>query len=400
MPTTQLRVLTVHNRYQLAGGEDAVVAGELALLEQNGCDARLWSVSNDEIDGTWSKIKAAVEAPYSRRARNQLALIIAEFAPTVVHVHNFFPLLSPSVYDACRAAGVAVVQTLHNYRTICPGALLVRDGHSCEDCIGGSPYRAALHGCYRGSRVGSWAVARTVNIHRRKGTWSRKVDRFIALSAFAKSKFVAAGFPADRIVVKPNFAEDRPVNGSPARAGGLFVGRLSPEKGIDTMLRAWSGVDVPLRVVGDGPLRGKVDNEARPGLVRLGWRSPAEVAEEMARSSFLILPSVSPENFPIVIAEAFCQGLPVIASRIGALAEIIEEGTTGLLFSPGDPVDLAAKVRWASGHPEAIREMGANARRTYEEKYSPAVSFRQLTRIYEAAIEQSWCIGFATQVRN
>ena len=395
-----MRVLIVHNRYQLAGGEDTVVASELALLQQNGCHARLWSVSNDDIDGTWSKIKAAVDAPYSRPARDQLARVIAKFTPNVVHVHNFFPLLSPSVYDACRAAGVAVVQTLHNYRTICPGAQLVRDGHPCEDCIDGSPYRAALHGCYRGSRVGSWAVARMVDIHRRRGTWSHKVDRFIALSAFAKSKFVAAGFPADRIVIMPNFAEDRLVNGSPARAGGLFVGRLSPEKGVDTMLRAWSGVDLPLRLVGDGPLRGKVDHAARPGLVPLGWLSPTEVAQEMARSAFLILPSVWPENFPMVIAEAFCQGLPVIASRIGALAEILEEGTTGLLFSPGDPGDLAAKVRWALGHPEAINAMGVNARKTYEAKYSPAVSFRQLTRIYEAAIEQNRCTGVATQVEN
>jgi glycosyltransferase involved in cell wall biosynthesis len=239
-----------------------------------------------------------------------------------------------------------------------------------------------------------------VDIHRRRGTWSLKVDRFIALSAFAKSKFVAAGFPAERIVLKPNFAEDRRVYGSPPRFGGLFVGRLSPEKGIDTMLRAWGGVDVPLRLAGDGPLRGKVDKAARPSLVPLGWRSPAEVAKEMARSSFLILPSVWPENFPMVIAEAFCQGLPVIASRIGALAEIVEEGTTGLFFSPGDPGDLAAKVRWASGHPEAMRAMGANARKAYEDKYSPAASFRQLTTIYEAATEQSSCAGVATQMQK
>jgi len=157
---------------------------------------------------------------------------------------------------------------------------------------------------------------------------------------------------------------------------------------------------VPLRVVGDGPLRRKVDHAARPGLVPLGWRSAAEVADEMARSSFLLLPSVWPENFPMVIAEAFCQGLPVIASRIGALAEILQEGTTGLLFSPGDPVDLAAKVRWASGHPEAMRAMGTNARKTYEKEYSPAASFRQLTTIYEAAIEQSRCTGGATHVQK
>jgi glycosyltransferase involved in cell wall biosynthesis len=395
-----LRILIVHNRYQLAGGEDTVVANEHALLEQNGCEVRLWSVTNDAIDGAWSKIRAAMQAPYSRPARDELARIIVEFSPAVVHVHNFFPLLSPSVYDACRAAGAAVVQTLHNYRTICPGALLSRNGRPCEDCIGGSPYQAALHGCYRGSRVGSLAAARMVDIHRRRGTWSQKVDRFIALSAFAKSKFVAAGFPLDRIAVKPNFAEDRAVSVSEARAGALFVGRLSAEKGIATLLWAWEGLDVPLRVVGDGPLRGNVETATSSGIVSLGWRSPAEVAGEMALAAFLVVPSQVYENFPMVIPEAFCQRLPVVASRIGALAEIVEEGATGLLFSPDDPDDLAAKVRWAYLHPEAMRTMGANARKAYEEKYSPAVSFRQLGKIYRAAIEQSRHTGATPTRRN
>ena len=345
-----MRVLIVHNSYQQAGGEDTVVANEHALLEKHGWETRLWSVSNDVIAGTWSKITAAMHATYSRPAREELARLIAEFRPAVVHVHNFFPLLSPSVYDACRAAGVAVVQTLHNYRTICAGALLMRDGRPCEDCIGGSPYQGALHGCYRGSRIGSLAVARMVDTHRRRGTWSHKVDRFIALSVFSKSKFVAAGFPADRIAVKPNFAEDRPVVGPVTRAGALFVGRLSPEKGIETLLRALEGLDVPMRVVGDGPLRKRVEDASRPGIVALGWKTPAEVAAEMARASFLILPSAWPENFPVTIVEAFCQGLPVIASRIEALEEIIEDGATGLFFSPGDADDLATKVRWAHQH--------------------------------------------------
>src|SRR5271169_3732856 len=226
-----MKVLIVHNRYQHVGGEETVVANEQALLDSYGWETRLWSVSNDAITGTWSKITAAVRAPYSRPARDELARLIAEFMPAVVHVHNFFPLLSPSVYDACRAAGVAVVQTLHNYRTICLGALLTRDGHPCEDCISGSPYQGALHGCYRGSRIGTLAVARMIDTHRRRGTWLHKVDRFIALSAFARKKFIAAGFPADRIAVKPNFAVDRGTATAAARAGALYVGRLSSEKG-------------------------------------------------------------------------------------------------------------------------------------------------------------------------
>ena len=389
------RVLIVHNRYQRAGGEDAVAANELALLARNGWETRAWSVSNDVINGTWSRITTAVRIPYSRRARDELARIIGEFTPAVVHVHNFFPLLSPSIYDACRAAGVAVVQTLHNYRTICPGGQLFRDGHICEDCIGASPYQAALHRCYRGSRIGSLAVARMVDTHRCRGTWSHKVDRFIALSAYAKSKFVAGGLPKNRIVIKPNFALDLSVTGSTARAGALYVGRLSAEKGIDTLLRAWNGLQVPLRVVGDGPLRETVENATGPSLVALGWKTPAEVALEMSKSAFLVMPSVWPESFPMAIAEAFCQSLPVIASRIGSLAEIIEDGATGLLFSLNDPDDLAAKVRWAHRHPEAMRMMGTNARKVYEEKYSPAVNFRQLTKIYTAAIEESRFSAFA-----
>jgi glycosyltransferase involved in cell wall biosynthesis len=387
-----MRILIVHNRYQKAGGEDMVVANEQALLDRHGWETHLWSVSNDVIGGTWSKITTAVRLPYSRSAHDEFARVIANFAPAIVHVHNFFPLLSPSIYDACCVARVGVVQTLHNYRTICPGALLMRDGRPCEDCIGGSPYNAALHGCYRGSRLGSLAVARMVDTHRRRGTWSHKVDRFIALSEYARGKFVASGFPADRIIVKPNFAEDRLAAGFDARgarAGALYVGRLSPEKGIDTLLRAWNGLDGSLRVVGDGPLRGVVENATSPRIVALGWRTPAEVAVEMARAAFLVVPSTWPETFGLVVVEAFCQGLPVIASRIGSLAEIVDDGRTGLLCSPGDTEDLATKVRWAHQHPEAMRTLGANARGAYEQRYSPSVNFKLLSKIYEAASHEA-----------
>jgi glycosyltransferase involved in cell wall biosynthesis len=387
-----MRVLIVHNSYQQAGGEDTVVANEHALLDRHGWETRLWTISNHGIVGLWSKVTTAVRAPYSRRARDQLAEVIADFAPAVVHVHNFFPLLSPSVYDACRAAGVAVVQTLHNYRTICPGALLLRNGRACEDCLDASPYQAALYGCYRGSRIASLPVARMVDLHRRRGTWSYKVDRFIALSAFSKGKFVAAGFPADRIAIKPNFAHDRRVGGSAARDGALYVGRLSTEKGIAILLRAWETLDEPLRVVGDGPLRALVD-AAGPKIVAHGWKPASEVAEAMARAAFLVLPSIWPESFPMVIIEALCQGIPVIASRIPALEEIIADGANGLLFAAGDAGDLASKVSWACAHPEEMRRMGANSRRLYEEKYSPPVNLRLLTEIYETAVEEARLAG-------
>ncbi len=384
-----MRILQVHNLYQQAGGEDAVVASEAKLLTDHGQDVRLWSVDNAAITGPWAKLGTAWQVPYSHAARRRAAAAIADFAPDVVHVHNFFPLITPSVYDACRDAGVPVVQTLHNYRTICAGALLLRQGRPCEDCIRGSPYQGALHGCYRDSRLGSLAVARMIARHRGQGTWRTKVDRFIALTEFARKKFVEAWFPADKIAVKPNFAADTGTRDvETGRDGALFVGRLSSEKGIGTLLAAWRGLGVPLRIAGDGPLTSMVRGANSPNVAPLGSLSPEAVTQEMARAAFLVMPSEWYEGFPVTLAEAFCQGLPVIASRLGAMAEIVEDGVTGLHFAPGDAHDLAAKVRWAAEHPGDMRRMGANAQRAYQEKYAPDVNYDMLFEIYQSAVRK------------
>lgn len=239
--------------------------------------------------------------------------------------------------------------------------------------------------------MGSFAVARMVDVHRKRGTWQTKVDRFIALTAFAKAKFVEAGFPESRIAVKPNFVADRRSRAADAaaRRGALFVGRLSPEKGIDTLLTAWSSLDIPLRIVGDGPLRNTIGVSSAPEIVCVGRQPPEAVAREMARAKLLVMPSVWYETFGMTVVEAFCQGLPVVASRLGAMAEIVEDGVTGLHFTPGDAQDLAAKVRWAVDHPEEMRHMGANARRVYEERYTPAVNYRQLMAIYEQVVGEN-----------
>lgn len=384
-----MRVLLAHNSYRQRGGEDAVVANEKSLLAGRGHDVRLWTVSNDRISGILPTLKAAWQAPWSHDARKVMELELAEFAPDIVHIHNFFPLLTPAIHVACWDAGVPVVQTLHNYRTICAGAMLMRGGKPCEDCVGGSPYQAALHGCYRGSRLASLAVARMVDIHRRRRTWETKVDRCIALTEFGKGRFVAAGFPADRIAVKPNFVEGRATSPGVERDGALFVGRLSPEKGVHTLLRGWAGLNVPLRVAGDGPLLGSVRSAGISNLIALGAISPVSVADEMSRAAFLLFPSEWYEGFPMTLVEAFCRGLPVIASRLGAMAEIVEDGVTGLHFTPGDAADLAAKVRWATAHAQDMRRMGENARRVYEDKYTPEANYSQLMSIYEAVIEST-----------
>ncbi len=228
-----------------------------------------------------------------------------------------------------------------------------------------------------------------INRHRGQGTWRTKVDRFIALTQFAKAKFGEAGFPPDKIAVKPNFVEDTgPQEAESERNGALFVGRLSPEKGIGTLLTAWRDLDVPLRIAGDGPLLTAVRRTASPNVVPLGKLPPEAVNQEMTRAAFLVMPSDWYEGFPVTLAEAFCRGLPVIASRLGAMAEIVEDRVTGLHFAPGDAHDLAAKARWAADHPKEMRRMGANARRAYEAKYTPEVNFQQLVVIYEAAVQE------------
>lgn len=384
-----MRILQVHNEYQRYGGEDAVLQIESQLLNSNGHQVNLLSKNNNSISGWMPKLRAAITIGYSDASREEMKFSLDKHKPDIVHVHNFFPLLTPSIYDACIDVGVPVVQTLHNYRTICPGALLMRNGNVCEDCVIGSPYHAVLYGCYRGSRAGSMAVARMVQMHRKRETWLKKVDRFIALTNFSKKKFVKAGFPEDKITVKPNFmALDNAGEMLPDvdEPHALFVGRLSQEKGIETLLQAWQQLSLPLFLVGDGPLLDSVFSVKPSSIVSLGHMSSEDVRKKMMQASFLVMPSVWYEGFPMVLVEAFAHALPVLTSRLGGMAEIVEDGKTGLHFEAGNSSDLVEKVKWLQNHPEVCRKMGKNARQVYLEKYTPETNYRILMKIYDKAI--------------
>ena len=364
---------------------------ERSLLDLNGNSINCFVSNNSIVNNLHEKIKVSFFLTHSKVSKLMAVRLIFECNPSLVHIHNFFPLLTPSIYDACIEAGVPVVQTLHNYRTICPGALLMLDGKICEQCITGSPYRAMVHRCYRNSVPGSWAVARMVAYHRKRRTWQTKVDRFIALTRFGKEKFVQAGFPAEKIAIKPNFYDASHfcyAPNHPSTGQALFVGRLSREKGVATLLQAWHGVRVPLRIVGDGPLMPDICKVGNPAIETLGQLSGQQVSAEMGRASFLVMPSEWYEGFPMVLVEAFAHGLPVVASRLGSMAEIVEDGITGLHFEPGNPHDLARKVQWLHDHPEECRQMGENARRDYEAKYTPERNYEMLMRIYEEVIEE------------
>jgi glycosyltransferase involved in cell wall biosynthesis len=265
--------------------------------------------------------------------------------------------------------------------------MFLRDGKVCEDCLGHVPWRGVVHGCYRGSIPQSAVLAGMVTMHRAIGTWQNKITRYIALNDFCKQKFIAGGLPEKRIVVKPNFVDFPPPSVFP-RQGFLFVGRLSAEKGVDVLVQAFSKLsNASIRVAGTGPETALLDGIS--GLHKLGDLPNEAIRVEMSQATALILPSIWYENFPRTLVEAFSCGLPVISSRIGALAELIEDGVTGLLFEPGNSDELTAKLEWAQQNPEQMRQMGQNARKLYEAKYTADRNYNQLIAIYRDAIEES-----------
>jgi glycosyltransferase involved in cell wall biosynthesis len=387
-----LRILLVHNRYQISGGEDTVFAAEKAMLETNGHEISTLEPSNLEITGWLSQMKAGLRAIYSLSAQQRMSTKISEFRPNIVHVHNFFPLLSPSIYTACRQARVPVVQTLHNYRLLCPNALFFRDGHVCEDCLERiAPWPGVLHACYRGSRLATAPVAAMLTIHRALKTWMDNVDAYIALTEFSRQKFIEGGLPREKILVKPNFVYSAPATGKGEGGFALFVGRLSEEKGITTLLSAWEklGEEMPLKIAGDGPLINEVESAARRcrGIERLGRVSHDCVVELMQHAAVVVFPSVCYETFGVSIIEAFAAGTPVIASNLGSMSSLVAHRRTGLLFRAGDPADLAAQVEWMVAHPHEWREMRRNARAEFEAKYTAEKNYETLIHIYETAIE-------------
>lgn len=388
-----MKVLVLHNYYQQPGGEDVVVARERELLEAYGHDVRLYSVSNETVRDTWDTVRTAWQTIYSWSARRHVADQIARFQPDVVHVHNFFPLLTPSVYDACRAASVPVVQSLHNYRLVCVNTQFLRDGRICELCLGKlAPWPGVLHACWR-NRGASGTVAAMVAVHRVLGTWTEKVDVYVALTDFARGKFIRAGLPAQKIVVKPNFVHPDPGVGDSRGDYALFAGRLVPEKGIATLLAAAErlGGRIPLKIVGEGPLTDQVRAGTRriPGLEWVGQQPPEGVLALMKDARALVVPSIHYDSFALVVAEAYSVGLPVVASHLGSLPSLVQDGRTGLLFRPGDPDDLAAKLTWLWTHPREREEMRREARQEFESNYSGARNYEMMMAVYARATAHS-----------
>lgn len=406
-----MKIIIAHNHYKQQGGEDVVFEQERDLLEREGHEVLVYCQSNKDVD-SYPGLKRLVllkKSIWSEDTYTDIREMLQREKPDVVHVHNIWVLISPSIYQACKDAGVPVVQTFHNYRLMCPAGTFFRDGKTCEECLNHGLWRSVLHGCYRDSRVITGAKALMLTIHRRKGTWAG-IDYYITLSEFSRKQFLRGGFPAEKLFVKPNFVHPDPGTCPEKGNYGVFIGRLSPEKRVSTILNSWAKLRdrIDLQIIGGGPEAVHLEEQAaRMGLTQVYFHGhlPREKAISfLRRARFLIFSSEWYENFPVTIAEAFACGIPVICSKLGAMQEIVRDGHTGLYFTPGDSGDLAAKVEWAWNNLGRMEEMGREARREYEDKYTAEKNYPMLMEIYRQAIagrgSQTQSAGFETSVQD
>jgi glycosyltransferase involved in cell wall biosynthesis len=381
-------VLVIHNHYQQAGGEDTMVRAETALLRRYGHRVTEYVRNNAVIRefGWLRKGSLLLGTTWNPRVYAELRRLIRAERPDVAHCHNLQPLISPAAYYACRAEGVPVVQTLHNFRLCCPAGTYFHNGTSCQDC-NGALGRAVARGCYRNSRLQTTAVALMLGTHRTLGTWQHAVDAYSAPSVFCLERVAGGGIPRSKIALRPNFLLRDPGARTASDDYVAFVGRLCAEKGIMQLLSAWRRLrGIPLVVVGDGPLRHEAERyAARYGMSDVCFTGALPAEETMARlkaARFLVCPSVFCETFGMTVLEAAACGVATVGSRSGAIPELVKEGKTGLLFDPHDRDELVEKAEWAWSHPVAVNEMGAAARRRYLQRYTADKNYGELMGIY------------------
>jgi len=391
-----LKILLAHNHYQSGSpsGEDIVFRMERELLEQAGHTVVTYQRSNDEIGASFAaRCSVALEAIWSSRTHGEMTELLRRERPDIAHFHNTFPLISPSAYRACQEMHVPVVQTLHNYRLICAGALLLRNGQPCEDCVGRSPWKGVAHGCYRDSKSATAGTAAMLHFNRLRGSYERDVDSYIALTEFAKARFIRGGLPAEKLVLRSNYMLDVPAVGTGEGGYALYAGRLTTEKGVHTLIRAWRDIpDLPLKIVGDGALRPVLEMEARrdgSDIEFLGFRPRNEVAELMRGAVLAVIPSECYEGaFPLAAIEALATGTPVVASALGGLDEVIAAPDNGVKFIAGQPHSLRAAVLTLIQDEALLRQARVNNRRLFEERFAPGRALATLMDLYQRLLHQ------------
>ncbi len=385
-----MKILLVHNKYQQAGGEDAVFESESALLIENMQEVDRLIFDNKEISTSIDKMLSGIKVFYNSSSGRQLQEKILSFVPDIIHVHNFVPLASPAIFYVAHKNKIPVIVTLHNYRLICPSATLFFNQRIYEKSVHSIfPFDAVLKGVYRSSKIQTAILAAMTTLHNLLGTWRNKIDKFIVLTEFARTRFQdsALRVSKEQFVLKPNFIED-PGNGEVNRKDFfLYVGRLSVEKGIDTLLSAFKLCNYKLKIIGDGPLRSKVELavKSNTNIEYAGFQKKNFILNELKSCKALLCPSVCYEGFPLSILEAFATGTPVIGSRIGGIREIISDNNNGLHFETGNANDLVDKMSQINNQALAT-SLAKNARGTYLARYTPQLNYKMLMDIYSKAI--------------
>jgi len=381
----------LHNRYKNPGGEDVSTRMQVELLRADGHTVELVEESNERVD-TLGVARTAARAIWSPESYSRIDALLGEAHFDVMHVQNFFPLFSPSVYYAAKRHTVPVVQSLRNFRLICPEGMLFRDGEVCTDCVGKRFAAPGIrHACYRQSRTGTAVVATMSAAHRIAGTWRDRVSLYVTPSEFATQMYVQGGWNRESISTIPNFVYPDPGVGSGTGGYALFVGRLASPKGIETMLAAWhqAAISYPLKIVGDGPLRPVVERAAaqNPSITYLGHVPPTEVYDLMGDATFLIVPTVGIETFGRVAVEALTKGTPGLVSDLGELGEIVDDGNTGWLVRPGDAQHLADRIVWMVEHRDAVAAMRRRARKGFLDRFSSDRAIEHWTSAYQRVID-------------
>lgn len=392
-----MRILQVHNRYKTPGGEWTVLNQEHGLLKGKHEVDQFIIKNSDHLDSISDKVKLIFKTHYNHQSKLLIKEQLQKRKYDVMHVHNFFPLLTPSIFEAARELGVPSVMTLHNYRLIHPNGLMYHKGKIDQRSIKGSAYYCVWDGVYRNSKLQTAVVAHMIEYHRKKGTWNHYPSAFIALSKFSKNKFAEGGLPADRIFIKPNFLkdpckEDDDLEISTEKLNRfLFLGRISHEKGIEDLIRCWMERSIPaeLWIAGDGPLKKKLQKKTKgeKSIKWLGQCDKKDILKLLSNSKALLFPTKWYEGMPLIILEAMSMGCPVISSDIGNPKNMIDHKINGLLFEPGKMAELYKNISWIIRNPKNSRKLGDNARKKYEELYTPEKNYNTLLYIYEKAIE-------------
>lgn len=389
-----MKILIVHNQYLHPGGEDEVVNAEVEMLRQFGHEVVLFEKNNSEIQkfSVFKKVTFVLgNVRFSKDVYTELLKFIKIQKPDIAHFHNIYLRVTPAAYDACVDSKVPIVQTLHNYRPICPSGTFFRNNIICEDCLEKGNKSVVINRCWRNSYLQSYVLVNALNSALKNDVYSKKIDMFIALSKFSKEKMVQNGYDKNRIVIKPNFLESSLVNIDKKGEYILFIGALREYKGILTLMEAWEKNKnrIKLKIVGSGPLETTLEKKySHKNLEFLGQQTLKDTIKYIQQSRFVVVPSECYETFSRVTMEAYSCGKPVLASRLGALQDIVIDGKTGLFFEPGNVGDLAEKINYLNNRVDLIKEFGINSRKIFEEKYTVTTNYNSLIKIYKTVLSK------------